>query len=143
MSEPGRDFVGLGVGAVVFDDAGRVFLAQRGPAARNEAGRWEFPGGTVEFGETMAAAVVREFREEFAMTVAVAEQLGAADHLLPDEGQHWVSVSFAARWVAGPPRIVEPAKCTAIGWFGLDALPRPLTAASEQTLAALRRRPVR
>jgi 8-oxo-dGTP diphosphatase len=142
VSEPGRDFIGLGVGAVVYDRDGLVFLARRGPAARNEAGRWEFPGGTVEFGETMADAVVREFREEYAMTVEVVEQLGAADHILPGEGQHWVSVSFVARHAGGEPRIVEPEKCTAIGWFAVDALPEPLTRASEQTLAALRPRPV-
>jgi 8-oxo-dGTP diphosphatase len=140
VSEPGRDFIGVGVGAMVFDDAGRVFLARRGPAARNESGGWEFPGGEVAFGETMGEAVRREFREEFAMGVEVVTQLGAADHLLPDEGQHWISVSFTARHTSGPPQILEPAKCTEIGWFDLAGLPQPLTLASEQTLAAYQHR---
>jgi mutator protein MutT len=128
----------VGVGAMVFDDRGRVFLAKRGPAATNERGRWEFPGGRVEFGETMAAAVVREFQEEYGMTVEVTGLLGVADHILPEEGQHWISPSFTARHVGGEPTIQEPGKCTAIGWFSPDALPEPLSRVSQQTLASYR-----
>jgi 8-oxo-dGTP diphosphatase len=140
MSGPrrGHDVVGVGVGGIVFDDRGRVFLARRGPAARNEAGAGEFPGGTVEFGERLADALRREFREEYGMDIAVTALLGVADHLLPDEGQHWVSVSFAARHTGGTPEIREPAKCTDLGWFGLDTLPEPLSVAARQTLKAYR-----
>ena len=146
MSErnrPGHDFIGVGVGAMVFDGDGRVFLARRGPQARNEAGLWEFPGGMVDFGERLADAVVREFAEEYGMTVEVTGSLGVADHILPGERQHWVSASFTARHVAGTPQIEEPGKCTAIGWFRLGELPEQLTEAGRQTLAAyeeLRRR---
>ncbi len=45
----GVDYIGVGVGGVIFNDEGKVFLAKRGAAARNEAGKWEFPGGAVEF----------------------------------------------------------------------------------------------
>jgi mutator protein MutT len=109
-----------------------VFLARRGPGARNEAGRWEFPGGTVEFGETLEETVRREFREEYGMEVEVTGLLGVADHLLPEEGQHWVSVSYAARHVGGVPEIREPGKCTEIGWFDADALPEPLSEAAKK-----------
>ncbi len=137
-ARPGHDVVGVGVGGMVFDDRGRVFLARRGAAARNEAGCWEFPGGTVEFGERLADALRREFREEYGMSVEVTALLGVADHLLPDEGQHWVSVSYAARHASGTPAIREPAKCTDIGWFTPDALPEPLSAAARLTLDAYR-----
>ncbi|WP_250030529.1 NUDIX domain-containing protein [Paractinoplanes maris] len=137
---PGHDFIGVGVGAMVFDDDGRVFLARRGAAARNEAGLWEFPGGMVSFGETLAAAVVREFDEEYGMAVEVGALLGVSDHILPDEGQHWVSPSFAARWIGGTPAIREPGKCTAIGWFRVGALPEQLTQASRDTLTAYRKK---
>ncbi|MCM4081292.1 NUDIX domain-containing protein [Paractinoplanes hotanensis] len=134
---PGHDFVGVGVGAMVFDDEGRVFLAKRGAKARNEAGLWEFPGGMVDFGERLADAVVREFDEEYGMAVEVTGLIGVADHILPAEGQHWVSPSFTARHVGGTPAIREPEKCTEIGWFRLDALPeQQLTLASRDTLTA-------
>ena len=40
----GYDYIGVGVGAIVFNEAGEVFLARRGPRASNERGTWEFPG---------------------------------------------------------------------------------------------------
>jgi hypothetical protein len=42
------------VGAIVSDARSRLFLAQRGPAARNEAETWEFPGAVVAYGELLA-----------------------------------------------------------------------------------------
>ncbi|WP_127501400.1 NUDIX domain-containing protein [Actinoplanes solisilvae] len=135
---PGHDFIGVGVGAMVFDERGRVFLAKRGPEARNERGLWEFPGGMVDFGETLTAAIRREFAEEYGMTIEVERLIGVSDHILPGERQHWVSPSFTARHVGGIPEIREPEKCVEIGWFELDALPAQerLTKASRDTLAA-------
>src|SRR5260221_9242644 len=111
--QPGRDYIGIGVGAMVFNQQGQVFLAKRGPRASNERGTWEFPGGKVSFGEKMAEAVTREFVEEYGMTIEISELLGVNDHILPAEGEHWVSPTFLARYVAGEPRILEPEKCTA------------------------------
>ena len=137
MVEAGRDFVGVGVGALVFDSAGRVFLARRGPAVTNEAGTWEFPGGAVEYGERLADAVCREFVEEYGMHITVERVLGVFDHILPAEQQHWVSVTFVAGHGApDEPVIREPEKCSAIGWFELSALPEPLSQVSRENLTA-------
>jgi 8-oxo-dGTP diphosphatase len=127
MLVPGRDYIGVGVGAMVAGPASRFFLARRGPAARNEAGAWEFPGGTVEYGELLVDSVVREFREEYGMHIEVFDVLGVFDHVLPAERQHWVSATYLARHLSGSPVIMEPDKCTEIGWFSLDALPSPLS----------------
>lgn len=52
------------VAACALRDAdGRVLLAQR-PAGKALAGKWEFPGGKVETGETPEQTIVRELREE-------------------------------------------------------------------------------
>ena len=123
----GIDYIGVGVGAMVFNEDGEVFLAQRGELAKNERGTWEFPGGKVEFGEKLAEAVAREFLEEYGMIIAVGELLSVDDHILPDEGQHWVSPTFLAKHLSGEPEIKEAGKCHAIGWFRLNALPAPLS----------------
>lgn len=130
----GIDYIGVGVGAILLDEAGRVFLAQRGPEAKNERGTWEFPGGTVDYGETLAQALRREMREEFGVEVNVGRLVDVVDHLLPDEGQHWVSPTFECRLLYGQPRIMEPGKCSAIGWFPLDGLPDNLSVITEQNL---------
>lgn len=138
--QPGVDYIGVGVGAILIDDAGRVFLAQRGPEAKNERGTWEFPGGSVEFGETLAEALRREMREEFAVEIDVGPLVDVADHLLPEEGQHWVSPTFACRILEGEPRIMEPGKCSAIGWFALDDLPENLSLITRENLQNYRGR---
>jgi 8-oxo-dGTP diphosphatase len=132
--KPGRDYVGLGVGAMVFNTEGNVFLAQRGPKASNERGTWEFPGGKVDFGEKLTEAVTREFAEEYGMLIEVTELLGVNDHILVEEQQHWVSPTYLARHISGEPRILEPEKCTAIGWFSLSALPAPLSQVTQEDL---------
>ena len=123
----GIDYIGVGVGAVIVDERGHLFLARRGPAAKNERGLWEFPGGAVEFGETLARALAREMREEYGIEIDVGPLLDVVDHILPDEGQHWVSPTFICTVQSGEPRIREPAKCAEIGWFDLDAMPDDLT----------------
>lgn len=123
----GLDYVGVGVGAIVVNDAGQVFLARRGEQATNERGAWEFPGGKVHFGDTLRETLHREFMEEYGMTLHITELLSVDDHILEDEGQHWVSPTFLATSIGADPQILEPHKCSAIGWFDLDDLPEPLS----------------
>jgi mutator protein MutT len=130
----GVDYIGVGVGAIIVDQQGRLFLARRGPKAKNERGLWEFPGGSVEVGERLADALRREIREEYGVEIEVGELLDVVDHILPDEGQHWVSPTFICRIASGEPVIREPEKCSAIGWFAPGQVPAALTAISRENL---------
>jgi mutator protein MutT len=134
----GIDYIGVGVGAVIIDGQGRLFLARRGPEAKNERGLWEFPGGSVEFGETLAQALKREMLEEYGVEIAVGALLDVVDHILPDEGQHWVSATYVCNIVSGQPIIREAGKCTEIGWFAPDAVPDDLTQITQENLAHYR-----
>ena len=136
----GVDYIGVGVGAVIVDANGQLFLAKRGPKAKNERGLWEFPGGSVEFGETLVEALKREMREEYGIEIAVGELLDVVDHILPEEGQHWVSPTFVCSIVSGQPQIREPEKCSAIGWFLPDQAPDDLTLITRENLLNYRRK---
>ncbi len=139
----GVDYIGVGVGVVLLDTLGRVFLAKRGPKASNEAGTWEFPGGRVERGERLAQAIKREMKEEYGITIEVDDQpFYVCDHIIPDEGQHWLSPTFLGRIIEGEPTILEPDKCSAINWFWpseLESLGLRLSLVTQDDLAALRR----
>lgn len=79
----------LAVGAVAVSDD-QLLLVRRGhgPAA----GEWSVPGGRVEVGEPVEAAVVREVLEETGLDVVVDELLGWVERF--DDGQHFVILDF-------------------------------------------------
>ena len=124
----GIDYIGVAVGALIFNDEGKILLCKRSQNAKNERGCWEAPGGAVEFGETLVHAIAREMKEELDIELEIIKQLPAADHIIPDDKQHWIPTSFICKIKNGKePKIMEPHKCDAIGWFLLDALPSPLS----------------
>lgn len=118
----GKDYIGVGVGAVILNKQGKFFLSKRGSKAQNEPGTWEFPGGGIEFGETMADAIKREIKEEFGVKIKPLKPMHPIDHLIPKEKQHWIAIPYIAKLVSGTPRIIEKDKCAEIGWFTLSEI---------------------
>lgn len=116
----GKDYIGVGVGIVVFNSEGKLLITKRGQACTNDRGKWEIPGGGVEHGELHKAAVKREIKEENDIDVEIVEELQTSDHFSPEEGLHWVTTSFVCRHAGGEPKRMEPEKCEAVGWFTIE-----------------------
>ncbi|MEZ3160289.1 (deoxy)nucleoside triphosphate pyrophosphohydrolase [Microbacterium sp. BWT-B31] len=64
--------------AAVIEHGGRYLACRRAPG-KAAAGRWEFPGGKVEAGETPQAALVREIAEELDAAITVTGELVVAE----------------------------------------------------------------
>jgi 8-oxo-dGTP diphosphatase len=95
----------LAVSAAIFRD-GKVLLVRR---ARSPAkGFYSLPGGRVEFGETLHAALHREVDEETALKVEIIGLAGWCE-VVPGTsgGGHYLIMSFATRWIAGEPVLNE------------------------------------
>lgn len=67
------------VAGALFDESGRVLIAQR-PDGKHMAGGWEFPGGKLDAGEERLAGLKRELNEELGIEVQEAEPLIAYEH---------------------------------------------------------------
>lgn len=58
--------------AAIIEKEGRILLCRRAPG-RSNAGKWEFPGGKLEAGETEQECLARELREELGVEAEVGE----------------------------------------------------------------------
>jgi ADP-ribose pyrophosphatase YjhB (NUDIX family) len=87
----------VGVGAIVFDHAGRVLLVERGK--QPSAGLWSVPGGKLEPRETLAQAVAREVLEETGLIVEVGALACVLERMADD--YHFVLLDYFARVTGG------------------------------------------
>ena len=88
----------------------RVLLCRR-PEGKAQGGKWEFPGGKIEPGETGEAALRRECREELDVTLEVGRALADVRQEYPGRSVHLTL--YEARIASGAPRMLEH---SAIRW---------------------------
>ena len=103
----------LDVVAAVIERDDRVLACRRRPG-KAAAGRWEFPGGKIEAGETAEEALVREIREELGVGIRVT------GHLTTDVTDGIRLVCLRARLVTDAP--VASTDHDALEWVALDGL---------------------
>lgn len=108
----------------LIDPDGRVLIAQR-PPGKSMAGLWEFPGGKIEAGERPEDTVIRELREELAITIkeACLAPFTFASHTYADF-QLLMPVYVCRRWEG----TVTPREHGALKWVkpqNLSQYPMP------------------
>lgn len=103
----------VGVGAVLVHE-GRVLLVRRGKQPLR--GRWVVPGGTVELGESLEQALVREIEEETGLVVRPLEVATVFDRIEREDGVvrfHYVIVDYLCEYVSGELRAGSDAEAVA------------------------------
>ncbi len=105
----------------LFDDAGRVLLAQR-PWGKNHATKWEFPGGKVELGESPERALARELVEELDVQVAEADLFPLAFSSFGSAKSHLLLTLYGARRWTRTPRGAEGQE---VRWVDVNELGSP------------------
>ena len=107
-----RPVVEVAVG-VLIDGAGAVLLGQR-PEGKPYAGYWEFPGGKVESGETLFAALSRELQEEIDVRIDQADEFMVLEHDYPHAYVR-LHICLVKSW-QGQPHGLEN---QALGWLNI------------------------
>lgn len=91
--------VWIGCGVVVQDDADRMLLVIEGGGPT--PGKWSFPAGKLEFGETLQAAAIRETREETGLDVALDSLIGVYHSPTTGVGSYGVNFVFRGTETGG------------------------------------------
>ena len=120
MEEQKRPKVGVGV-IIIKDD--KVLLGKR--KGSHGEGSWAFPGGHLEFGESLEECANREVMEETGITIKNIRKISYTNDIFPEEGKHYITCFVRADYDAGEVQILEPNKCEKWDWFEWNKLPEP------------------
>ena len=116
----GRTTPLVGVVSGVVERGGDILLLRRGPANDHAPGEWEPASGGLEPGESPAAAVVREVKEETGLDVEVVAPLGTFRFLRGAARAERLAISFHCRVVGGTLHISD--EHDAARWIKREAL---------------------
>ena len=111
------------VAAVIFDGT-KILATKRGSG--NMAGKWEFPGGKIEPGETHQQALKREIMEELGIIISVNSFLLTIEYGYPEF--HLVMHCYQCTILFGAPRLlthsavkwISPQELDSIDWLPAD-----------------------
>lgn len=116
---PDRPF--LGVGAIIVDDQ-QVLLCRRGQPPY--VGFWSLPGGIVELGEPVVAALHREVREETGLEVTIVRLAEIYERIVPDAESrteyHFVLLDYLCHVESGTLKAGDDA--AEVRWFASTEL---------------------
>jgi 8-oxo-dGTP diphosphatase len=104
------------VAAVIRDAEGKVLIAKR-PSDKHQGGKWEFPGGKVEKGESRRSALVRELREEIGIDIGHSARLISVYHEYDDKAIY-LDVYEVQQWTGD----AEGREGQPIRWVSADEL---------------------
>jgi 8-oxo-dGTP diphosphatase len=112
----------VGVAAILIRD-GKVLVGKR--KGLHGSGTWSFPGGHLEFGEDIAAAVARETLEETGLRVRNAKFVAITNDVQLENSKHYVTLFYKCEPDDGEPVVMEPDKCEEWRWVVWNEIPQP------------------
>ncbi len=121
----------VGIGVLIQNDKGEVLMGLR--QGSHGAGEWSFPGGHLDFGETIFETAKRETKEEVGLDVEEFELISVADEMryIKTDNKHYLNIGIKAVYNGGEPKLMEPEKCKEWRWFSLEDLPERIFEGTE------------
>jgi 8-oxo-dGTP diphosphatase len=112
----------IGVAAIVLKD-NKVLLGKRKNA--HGAGTWAFPGGHLEYKESIEACAKREVFEETGIHIKNIRYGTFTNDIFREDQKHYVTLFVISEYDAGDLELKEPEKCEKWDWFLWNELPEP------------------
>jgi len=120
----------VGVGVMIQNEKGEVLMGSR---LAPISGEWCFPGGSLEFGESIREATIREAEEETGLKISDLELIAVVEEkrYIDIDNKYFIVVGFKAGEYQGEPKLMEPDKFKEWKWFSLNNLPGKMLEATE------------
>jgi 8-oxo-dGTP diphosphatase len=112
----------VGVAIIVVKDS-RILLGKR--LNSHGSGTWQFPGGHLEFGESIEDCAKRELFEETGLTIRNIRFGPYTNDIFKTEQKHYITLFVIADYDSGTVTVKEPNKSDKWGWFSWSQLPEP------------------
>ncbi len=122
----------IGVGVMILKDK-KVLLGKRKDS--HGEGEFSFPGGHLEYMESVIECAKRETREECGIEITNI-RFQFVSNVLRYTPKHYLHIGLIADWKEGDLEVREPEKCESWEWFDQHALPEPLFEMCAQAFAA-------
>lgn len=123
----------VGIAVMIQNENEEVLLGLR--IGSHGDGEWGFPGGHLDFGETIFETAKRETKEEVNLDVDEFELISITDEMrYIKEGKHYIGLGVKAVYRGGVPELLEPEKCKEWKWFSLGDLPDNLFENTQATI---------
>ncbi len=113
----------VGIGVIVLK-RGKILLHKRKNSGGN--GTWAFPGGHLEFNETIEACAKREAMEEAGIKIKNLRYGPYTNDINKKENTHYITLFVIAEYQSGKVEVREPGRCERWEWFSWNNLPSPL-----------------
>jgi 8-oxo-dGTP diphosphatase len=113
----------IGVAVIVMKN-GKVLLGKR--INSHGSGTWAFPGGHLEFNESIEDCAKREVFEETGLSIKSIQRVAYTNDIFEEEKKHYVTLFVVSEYDFGELQIKEPDKCERWDWFNWNEFPEPL-----------------
>lgn len=112
----------IGIGIMIFKK-GKILLGKR--KGSHGEGEYAFPGGHLEYMESIEGGALRELAEECGIKIKNLRFQFVAN-VRKYKPKHYIHFGLQADWKSGEPKILEPDKMESWNWYGLEKLPKPM-----------------
>jgi len=105
--------------AVILVEDGRLLLVRH---VRGDKTYWVFPGGGVEYGETIEQSLHRELREEVNLEIKIEDLVLVCETIPPDKHRHEINLFFLGKICGGKPRLAKEQILAEMRFFSLEEI---------------------
>lgn len=98
----------------------KYLLTKRNDRLQNYHGKWQLPGGGLDFGESLEDCVRREMREELALVIEDVRLIPKIYHRVYKDEWHGVLISFLHEFAITPTKIILNEEASEYGWFTVE-----------------------